>query len=60
MHELSHAVFDLMLYIGLELTDQEAFCYLLEFLVEQCVDIFAIRMDRFSPPSMLEDEVQSS
>ena len=53
-HELDHAVFDLMLDLGLELTDQEAFCYLDEFLMEQCADIFAIQM----VPINLQKETQ--
>lgn len=35
VHELSHATFDVMNFIGLELSDQEAFCYLQEFLLEE-------------------------
>ena len=45
VHELSHAVFDLMNDLGLDKSDQEAFCYLLEYLINECKDIFAIRMD---------------
>lgn len=52
-HELDHAVFDLMIDLGLELTDQEAFCYLDEWLMEQCVDIFVIQM---APINLVEDQ----
>lgn len=45
VHELDHAVFELMIDLGLELTDQEAFCYLDEFLMEQCLNLFVIQMD---------------
>ena len=43
-HELGHATFDIMLDIGLDLHDQEAFCYLQQFLVEECGKIFEISM----------------
>lgn len=56
VHEIDHAVFDLMLDLGLELTDQEAFCYLDEFLMEKCVDIFAIQMDPTNLQKITEDE----
>ena len=59
-HELDHAVFDLMIDLGLELTDQEAFCYLDEFLMEQCVNIFAIQMAPIKQALDAEDDVQSS
>ena len=45
MHELCHAVFDLMEDVGLDKSDQEAFCYIIQYLVEQCKDLFAIQMD---------------
>lgn len=45
VHELAHAVFNLMSDIGLDFSDQEAFCYLQEYLVKECANIFAIRMD---------------
>lgn len=53
VHELGHAVFDLMNDIGLELTDQEAFCYIQEYLMEPCVELFAIQMD----PTNLRKEI---
>lgn len=62
-HELDHAVFDLMIDLGLELTDQEAFCYLDEFLMERCVNLYAIRMDPINlveDPQDKEDEQASS
>ena len=45
IHELSHAVFDLMDDVGLHTSDQEAFCYLIQYLVKECQNLFAIRMD---------------
>lgn len=59
-HELSHAVFDLMDDIGLEKTDQEAFCYLLEYLIDECQNIFAIQMEVIKPPYNQEDDQVSS
>lgn len=35
IHELGHVTFNIMNYLGLELTDQEAFCYMQEYLYEQ-------------------------
>lgn len=49
VHELCHATFDLMKDIGLDIYDQEAFCYIIGYLVEQCQDIFAIQMEVSSP-----------
>ena len=43
-HELCHAVFDLMADIGLQMSDSEAFCYIMQYLVKECQDIFAIQM----------------
>ena len=60
VHELSHAVFDLMDDIGLQHSDQEAFCYLLEYLIEQCKDIFAIQMGAINLPSEQEADQASS
>lgn len=60
VHELSHAVFDLMEDLGLEKSDQEAFCYLIEFLIEQCKDIFAIQMEVINPLLTQEDDQASS
>ena len=59
-HELLHAVLDLAGDIGLDLKDQEALCYLLEFLLRECENIFAIRMDRIKPAITQEAEVPSS
>ena len=60
VHELGHATFDLMLDFGLEITDQEAFCYIQQYLMKECCDIFAIQMDLTCLASTQEDEVQSS
>ena len=60
VHELGHAVFDLMDDIGLEKTDQEAFCYLQEYLFDECTNIFAIRMEVIKPPYNQEDDRVSS
>ena len=45
IHELCHAAFDLMEDVGLDKSDQEAFCYLIQYLVNECKNIFAIQMD---------------
>lgn len=59
IHELLHAVLDLAEDIGLNVKDQEAVCYLLEFLVEECQkSIFAIQMDHINQVSMQVGEVQ--
>lgn len=42
--------------IGLEKTDQEAFCYLLEYLIDECQNIFAIQMEVIKPPYNKEPE----
>lgn len=34
-HEIAHAIFGMMNRIGLELTDQEAFCYSQEYVLEE-------------------------
>jgi hypothetical protein len=34
-HELGHITFNIMTDIGMEITDQEAFCYIQEYLFEQ-------------------------
>ena len=35
IHEVAHAIFGMMDKIGLELTDQEAFCYSQEYVLEE-------------------------
>lgn len=35
IHELGHAVFNIMNYLGLDIKDQEAFCYMQEYLYEE-------------------------
>ncbi len=45
VHELCHATFDMMKDVGLDIHDQEAFCYIIGYLVEQCSNIFAIQME---------------
>jgi len=45
IHELSHCVFDIMEDVGLNFSDSEAFCYLIQYLVNECKSIFAIQMD---------------
>lgn len=44
VHELSHAVFDIMENLGIDVKDQEVFCYMLEYLISECKNIFAIQM----------------
>lgn len=60
MHELSHAIFYIMDDVGLEVSDQEAFCYLMSYIVEQCESIFAIQMGPIKQASEQEDEHPSS
>ena len=36
-HEIGHAIFNMMNCIGLELTDQEAFCYSQEYVLKEAV-----------------------
>lgn len=43
-HELCHCVFGIMRDVGLDVTDEEAFCYLIHYLLNQCKDTFAIQM----------------
>lgn len=38
-HEVAHATFYLMDTVHLNVMDQEAFCYLFEFILEQCLKI---------------------
>ena len=49
-----------MLDLGLELTDQEVFCYLIQYIMEECKNIFAIQMDPICRQSTQEDGAQSS
>lgn len=45
-HELSHATFDLMEYVGLELSDQEAFCYLQEYIFEEVLKFMPFKITK--------------
>lgn len=38
VHELGHATYEIMNFIGLQLSDQEAFCYLQQFIFEEILD----------------------
>lgn len=58
MHEICHAIFDLFSDMGLELSDQEAFCYLISYIIKQCKNIFAIQMDLTKIQSNQEDDHQ--
>lgn len=60
VHELGHATFDMMNDVGLLLIDQEAFCYIQEWLLEQILTISHTPMDLTNPALEQEDEVQSS
>ena len=35
VHELGHTVFNIMNHLGLDIKDQEAFCYMQEYLYEE-------------------------
>ncbi len=45
VHELGHVTFGLMTDIGLDYRDQEAFCYIQQFILEELKDVFNIKMD---------------
>ena len=58
IHELGHATFELMNIIGLNIDDQEAFCYLQSFIFEQIACILFIPMDPINLQSEQEDTEQ--
>lgn len=45
-HEIAHATFYLMDTMHLDITDQEAFCYLFEYILNEClkVNLLSIQM----------------
>lgn len=45
-HEIAHATFYLMDTVHLDITDQEAFCYLFEYILNEClkVNLLSIQM----------------
>lgn len=45
-HEIAHATFYLMDTVHLDVTDQEAFCYLFEYILNEClkVNLLSIQM----------------
>ena len=61
-HEVAHATFYLMETVHLDITDQEAFCYLFEYILNEClkVDELYIQMVPSDQVSTLEDTPQSS
>ena len=61
-HEIAHATFYLMETVHLDITDQEAFCYLFEYILNEClkVDELCIQMVPSDQVSTLEDTLQSS
>lgn len=61
-HEIAHATFYLMETVHLDITDQEAFCYLFEYILNEClkVDELFIQMVPSNQVSTLEDTQQSS
>ena len=38
-HEIAHATFYLMETVHLDITDQEAFCYLFEYILNECLKL---------------------
>lgn len=38
-HEIAHATFYLMDTVHLDITDQEAFCYLFEYILNECLKV---------------------
>lgn len=46
VHELSHAIFGIMKYLGLDINDEEVFCYMLEYAFNEFLCIIPpIQMD---------------
>lgn len=56
VHELGHAVFDLMNDLGILIQDQEVFCYTQEWLLEEILTISHTPMALINPVLMQEDE----
>ena len=55
-HEIAHAIFGMMDRIGLELTDQEAFCYSQEYVLEEILKCIQFtQTGHISRLSTLED-----
>ena len=48
-HELTHAVFLLFKKLGLDLADEEAFCYLLEYLLDQTIKYIPYKITPVEP-----------
>lgn len=45
VHELNHVTYTILDYAGVDISDQEAFCYLQQFIFEQICTILSIPMD---------------
>lgn len=59
IHELGHATFEVMNNVGLEIDDQEAFCYLQSYIFEQLACTLSIPTDPINLPLEQEDMEQS-
>ena len=57
-HETGHATFEIMRMIGIQLTDEEVFCYLQQYINEQCQCMLLEPMEPIDPPQILEDTLQ--
>lgn len=59
VHESGHATFELMNIVGLNIDDQEAFCYIQTFIFQEILCILSIPTDPINLLSNLEDMEQS-
>lgn len=59
-HEIGHAIFDMMIDRGIELTDQEVFCYSQEYVLEEFLKCTtSIQTEAIKLLSTQEDTQQS-
>ena len=58
VHESAHATFELMNIVGLNIDDQEAFCYIQSFIFEEILCILSIPTDPINLLSEQEDTEQ--
>lgn len=60
LHELAHSVYCILNWVGVDIHDEEVFCYLYQYLYEECKDILPIRMVVASKTENPADEQVSS